>query len=121
MLALRKLALWTSAASLGFAAWINHASAGIFGNTPDLGSGIGNQTDIRVAIIKVLKAVLNFMALIAVVFIVIAGIRLVVSQGEDEQKDKAKKTIIYVIVGLIVILLARAIVEFIADTISNAP
>ncbi len=117
---LRKLATWTSAASLGVAAYSYHASAQIFGPTPDIEGGIAGEEDVRVAILKVLKAVLNFMALIAVVFIVIAGIRLVVSQGGDEEKDKAKKTIIFVIVGLIVILLARAIVEFIADTVSNA-
>ena len=57
------------------------------------------------------------MALIAVIFIVIAGIRLVVSQGEEQEKDKAKKTILYVIIGLVVILIAQAIVSFIADVL----
>jgi len=81
---------------------------------------IGTQTtDLRETIINILKYVLNFMALVAVIFIVIAGIRLIVSQGEDEQKEKAKKTIIYVVVGLIVILFARVIVEFVTSTASD--
>jgi uncharacterized membrane protein len=54
------------------------------------------------------------MALVAVVFIVIAGIRLVISQGEEAEKDKAKKTIFFVIIGLVLILLAQGIVAFIA-------
>jgi uncharacterized membrane protein len=84
------------------------------GNIPDI---VGANGDIRTIIIRILKAVLNFMALVAVVLIVIAGIRLVVSQGEEAEKDKAKKTIIYVIIGLIVIVLARAIVEFVANVL----
>jgi type IV secretory pathway VirB2 component (pilin) len=77
-----------------------------------LPQGSGDTESIKNTIVNLLGTVLNFLALIAVIFIVIAGIRLIVSQGEEQQKDKAKKTIIYVIVGLIVILLARIIVGF---------
>lgn len=91
------------------------------GNTGlgDIPSGLpgGNNTEIRGTIVKVLQTVLSFMALIAVIFIIIAGIRLVVSQGEEEQKEKAKKTIVYVVVGLIVILLAKAIVSFVTTQV----
>lgn len=89
----------------------------IFGPIPDVG-GTGT-TDIRTTVLDILRTVLSFMALVAVVFIVIAGIRLVVSQGEEAEKDKAKKTIIYVIIGLIVIILAQAIVDFVASQIAN--
>jgi len=92
------------------------AQGSLFGDVPDIG---GANNDIRGTILNVLKKVLTFMALIAVVFIVIAGIRLVVSQGEEAEKDKAKKTIFYVIIGLIIILLAQAIVTFIADQIAT--
>ena len=64
------------------------------------------------------KKILTFMALIAVVFIVIAGIRLVISQGEEAEKDKAKKTILFVIIGLVVILLAQGLVDFIATQLA---
>jgi hypothetical protein len=64
-------------------------------------------------IVRVLLFVLDFVSLIAIIFIVIAGIRLIVSQGSEEQKNKAKKTIVYVIVGLLVILFARVIVSFV--------
>jgi type IV secretory pathway VirB2 component (pilin) len=81
---------------------------------------VGNAgVDFRTTILNVLNKVLTFMALLAVVFIVVAGIRLVVSQGSDEQKDAAKKTIIYVIIGLVIILLASAIVNFVAQTLGE--
>ena len=76
---------------------------------------IVGSTNLREKIIDILKTVLSYMALIAVVVIVIAGIRLVVSQGEEEQKEKAKRSILYAIIGLIVILVARAIVEIVAS------
>ena len=106
------------AASMLFAgkAWAVSSLSGNggIGDIPDI---IGTNADIRTVIIDILKAVLNFMALVAVVLIVIAGIRLVISQGEESEKDKAKKTIIYVIIGLVVIVLARAIVEFVAEVL----
>lgn len=66
---------------------------------------------------KILAFILDLLGIIAVVFIIIAGIRLIVSQGEEEQKEKAKKTILYVIIGLIVILLARVLVGFVVGEI----
>lgn len=86
----------------------------IFGPTPDIGGVDGSDTNaIRSGILRVLTIILSFMALVAVIVIVIAGIRLVVSQGEEQEKDKAKKTIFYAIIGLVVILLAQAIVGFV--------
>lgn len=83
----------------------------IFGPVPDLGATGG--TDIRSTVRSILLGILSFMALIAVVMIVIAGIILVVSGGDETQKDRAKRIIFYTIIGLIVILLARAIVGFV--------
>lgn len=71
-----------------------------------------DEATIRETILNALIFVLNFLALLAVIFIIVAGIRLIVSQGEEESKDKAKKTILYVIIGLLVILFARVIVGF---------
>lgn len=85
---------------------------------PGTPSAVDKQ-GIRDVILRALQFVLDFLALAAVIFIVIAGIRLIVSQGSDEQKDKAKKTILFVIIGLLVVLFARVIVGFFTDTIPN--
>jgi cytochrome bd-type quinol oxidase subunit 2 len=76
-----------------------------------------NTSGIYDVILTILKTVLSFVGLIAVVVIVIAGIMLLVSGGEEGRKDTAKKIIMYAIIGLIVIILASAIVRFIASLV----
>lgn len=107
----------TSATTAGVMAvtTVSTAWAQFAGPTPDVGGlpDASSPDDVRGTVIAILEAVLNFLALIAVVVIVIAGIRLILSQGEDEQKDKAKKTILYSIIGLVVVLFARVIVSLV--------
>lgn len=76
-------------------------------------SELRSETDIQAAIVVVIQRILDFILILAVLFVIIAGIRLIVSGGDDGAKDKAKNTIIYVIAGIIVILLARVIVTFV--------
>lgn len=66
----------------------------------------------RALVIKYVTLVLDFVTLIALIYVIIAGIRLIVSGGDEGEKDKAKKTIIYVIIGILVVLFARVIVTF---------
>ncbi len=91
------------------------------GPNPDVG-GLPDATSpdgVRDIVTSILETVLNFLALVAVVVIVIAGIRLILSQGEEEAKDKAKKTIFYALIGLVVILFARVIVSLVTVYLFN--
>lgn len=76
-------------------------------------SGQGDAGDAREVVVDIIKRVLNFLALIAVVMVIIAGFYLVLSLGNDEQKDKAKKIILYTLIGLVIILFSRVIVELV--------
>jgi len=76
------------------------------------GSSIGSG-DLKEAITTIIQYVLGFVGLIAVVVIVIAGVRFIISSGEEGEKEKAKKMIIYALIGLVIILLAEAIVNFV--------
>lgn len=83
-------------------------------------SGLPNSNDPRRVVIDVINTILEYLALLAVIMIIIAGIYLVISLGEDEQKDKAKRIITYTLIGLVVILLARIIVGLITVVLYNA-
>jgi amino acid transporter len=75
---------------------------------------VGNE-NLRDRAVSIVQTILSYLALTAVVVIVIAGIRLVVSMGEDDAKDKAKRTILYAILGLLLILIAKGLVTIIVN------
>jgi hypothetical protein len=70
------------------------------------------NTSIRQVVVDLLRKVLNFLALAATVVIIIAGIWLIVGQGSDDSKTKAKNIVLYTIIGLLIVFFARAIVGF---------
>ena len=72
-----------------------------------------SSSGISAAIVAVIIAILNIILIIAVAYVVYAGIRLILSGGDEGAKDEAKKTIIYVAAGILVILLARVLVTFV--------
>ena len=113
--ALKNFRLAATAASAVMVTRVSTAMAQFAGPTPDV-AGLPDAADpnsFRGIIESILVTVLNFLALVAVVVIVIAGIRLILSQGEEEAKDKAKKTIFYALIGLVVVLFARVIVSLV--------
>lgn len=95
-------------------------------NGPGLQGGVGEagfiqgpaKAPLRQVILSMLGKVLNFLALASVVMIVIAGVIFIMSSGKDEAKDRAKKIILYVALGLVIILLARAGVGFFLSGLS---
>ncbi len=56
---------------------------------------------------------------IAVIMIVIGGLRYVISGGDAKQVQAAKNTILYALVGVVVAILAYAIVNFVTGTFVN--
>lgn len=73
-------------------------------------TGIVTAPNITELILKVIAFVLDIILLIAVLAVIVAGVYLIVSNGDDAQKDKAKNIIFYVIAGIILILFSRVLV-----------
>ncbi len=73
--------------------------------------GISATANPRVAIANVINEALSYVALIAVVVVVIAGFYLILSLGDESGKEKAKKILIYTAAGIILLGLAKAIVS----------
>lgn len=53
---------------------------------------------------------------VAVIMIVIGGLRYVISGGDASQVQAAKNTILYALVGIIVAILAYAVVNFVINS-----
>ncbi len=107
-------------------ALIEKAYAQVF-NGPGLQGGVDVAATVegplhgtpREIILTYLYAVLSFVALIAVVMIVMAGVILLISAGRDDWKDWSKKIILYTVIGLIIILIARLLVGFLLYGLPN--
>ena len=50
----------------------------------------------------------------------VGGVRYVVSSGNQEQTKSAKNTIVYAVVGLVIIAAAQVIVQFVLNKSSKA-
>lgn len=70
-------------------------------------------TDDRLQVI--INTVLAITGAIAVLIIVLAGFRYIISRGEPGEVATAKNAIIYSLVGLVVIMFAFAIVNFVLE------
>jgi hypothetical protein len=55
-------------------------------------------------------------AIISVIFIIVGGIRYVTSSGDAKRIQQAKDTVLYAVIGLIVSILAGAIVGFVISS-----
>lgn len=87
---------------------------------PDLATTFGlveeSLTDI---IIKFVNILLGFLGIIAVSMMIYGGFIWMTSQGAPDKIDKAKKILINTTIGLIIILLSFAIVQFVNRTING--
>lgn len=69
----------------------------------------GNQG----VITTIINTMLFIVGLLAVIMIIYAGIRFVTAHGDEKQVESARQTIIYSVVGLIVAILAYALVNWV--------
>jgi len=75
----------------------------------------GNSTDLPSFITNIVNILLFLAGAIAVIVIIIGGIRYVMSSGDAGQVQSAKNTILYAVVGLVVVIMAYAIVNFVIN------
>jgi type IV secretion system pilin len=64
----------------------------------------------------VINLILSVLGIISVIMIILGGIRYTTSGGDSAGIKTARDTIIYAIVGLVIAILAFAIVNFVLDS-----
>ena len=68
---------------------------------------------------KITSIMLFVIGAIAVIMIVIGGLRYVLSGGDSSQITAAKNTILYAIIGIVVAILAYAIIQFVIGSFAG--
>jgi hypothetical protein len=82
-------------------------------------SGLGN-TDPRTMVGSIVKIILGFLGIIAVILILYGGFRWMTAAGNEDGIASAKKTIAAGVIGLVIILMAFGIAQFVINALYNA-
>ena len=69
----------------------------------------------------IVEVLLTAVGAISIIMIVIGGIMFALSSGDAQKAAKARSTILYAVVGLIVSVFASAIVNFVFDGFNKRP
>ncbi len=80
--------------------------------------GDGNDT-LTADVTAILNAVIGVLGLACVIVMIIGGVNYMTSSGDTAKVKKAKDTILYGLIGLVVCVLAFAIVNFVISSILN--
>ena len=85
-----------------------------------IGTQIGlGETDLKQTVLNIIRLILGLMTLVAVVLVIYGGFVWLTAAGNEDNVEKAKRIISAAVIGLIIILLAWAVVIFVARTTSN--
>ena len=82
-------------------------------------SGVSTKKADKV-VTNVLNAIIGILGTVAVIFVVVGGVKYMTSAGDPGKVEAAKKTILYALIGLIVCALAFAIVNLVIGAIDKA-
>lgn len=122
------LALLVAAPVLMLGADTAHAQAltqdELFGGTSgDAGAfaadaGLGDA-DLTTTIASIIRTVMGFLGIIAVIIILIGGFLWMTSGGNEEKVKKAKKVIVSGVIGLVIVIAAFSIASFVITQIAG--
>ncbi len=71
--------------------------------------------DANEAVANVFKAVLMLIGAISVIYIIVGGISYTLSAGDSNKITKAKDTILYAVVGLVIVVSAFLIINMVIE------
>ncbi len=82
-------------------------------------AGLGEE-DLTAVVARIIRAILGFLGIVAVIIILWGGFLWMTSGGSDEKVGKARKFIIMGIIGLAIVLAAYAIASFVITALVGA-
>ena len=68
----------------------------------------------------VLNVIISVLGIVTVIMIILGGVQYTTSQGDPAKATKARNTILYGVIGLVVALLAFAIVNFVLKEVFSS-
>lgn len=84
---------------------------------PEVGD---KESDLVGIITQILNIIVGLLGIVCVVVIILGGVSYMTSTGDAGKVKKAKDTILYGVIGLVVCALAAVIVNFVIANVINA-
>lgn len=116
-----------AAVSVGTAVAVNNIRDGVCsgvgqatGNKGCGTEGQGGNLDLSNIAAKIVNIFSVIVGIVAVIMIIFGGFRYITSGGDSNRVGGAKNTLIYAIIGLIIVALAQVIVHYVLNTASSA-
>lgn len=81
--------------------------------------GLGNK-DPRAIVSNVIRYILGFLGIVAVIIILLGGFKWMTAGGNEEKVGEARKLIVSGIIGLVIILAAFGIATFVISSLLTA-
>ena len=78
------------------------------------------NVDTNAMVTNLIQWVVGISGVVAAVFLIIGGISYITSSGDSNKLQKAKSTILYAIIGLIIVALAEIATAFVSNLIRNS-
>lgn len=87
-----------------------------------INSGLPSEVnnDPRLIAAEIIREILGFLGILAVIIVLYAGFRWMTSGGSEDQISSAKKTLVAGLIGLVIILFAFALASFVINQLSRA-
>ncbi|MBQ3429897.1 hypothetical protein IJG21_00540 [Candidatus Saccharibacteria bacterium] len=83
------------------------------------GNELGQAGDLETTVKNVINIILYVIGIVAVVMMIFGGFQYITSAGDAAKVTKAKNTILYGVVGLVIAILAYAIVNYVLGSLTN--
>lgn len=90
-----------------------------FDETSDCTTGVDAQEKVNDLIIDIINIFSVIVGVVSVIMIIIGGLKYITSGGDSGNVTGAKNTILYAIIGLVVVALAQIIVKFVLSKINT--
>ncbi len=79
----------------------------------ELAKNTGASSNLNDGVKWIINGIITVVGVVAVIMIILGGINYATSQGDAAKVKKGKDTILYGIIGLVIVILAFAIVNFV--------
>ena len=93
-------------------------ASGVMLGLNDIGE-IGAGNDLTTIVKRVINVAMAVLGVVCVIMLIMGGYNYTMSGGDANKVTKAKNTILYAVIGLVIALLALAIVNFVIGGVTT--